>query len=121
MTATAIWALGQIGKHTPEHAKALALTNVFPKIIQVSNFYSNPLRASLFHPLKFPALIGCTATFMKIVYCTFKFHMQTSRACGLALQCIESHSSQLLRNATRTIHMRATKCVEVGGDTFENL
>ena len=26
-----------------------------------------------------------------------------------------------LRNATRAIHTRATKCVEVGGDTFENL
>ena len=51
----------------------------------------------------------------------FKFHAQTSRACGLALQCIESHSSKLLRNATRAIHTRATKCVEVGGDTFENL
>ena len=32
-----------------------------------------------------------------------------------------SHSLQLLRNATRAIHTRATKCVEVGGDTFENL
>ena len=50
-----------------------------------------------------------------------KFHAQTSRACGLALQCIESHSSQLLRNATRAIHTRETKCVEVGGDRFENL
>ncbi|KAJ9600980.1 hypothetical protein L9F63_000818 [Diploptera punctata] len=39
VVATVIWALGQIGKHTPEHAKALALANVFPKIIQL---YTKP-------------------------------------------------------------------------------
>ena len=34
---------------------------------------------------------------------------------------IINNSSDKLRNATHAIHMRATKCVEVGGVTFENL
>merc|ERR1712141_399661 len=31
--ATAAWALGQIGRHTPEHAKAVAVANVLPKLL----------------------------------------------------------------------------------------
>lgn len=34
LAATA-WALGQIGRHTPEHAKAVALANVLPKLLQI--------------------------------------------------------------------------------------
>ncbi|XP_001603009.1 sperm-associated antigen 6-like [Nasonia vitripennis] len=34
-----IWALGQIGKHSPEHAKAIADTNVFTCILAL---YTNP-------------------------------------------------------------------------------
>lgn len=34
--AITIWALGQIGKHSPEHAKAIADTNVFTCILAVS-------------------------------------------------------------------------------------
>jgi hypothetical protein len=30
-----IWALGQIGKHSSEHSKALAINNIFHKIIKV--------------------------------------------------------------------------------------
>jgi hypothetical protein len=37
--AAAAWSLGQIGRHSPEHAKALALNDVFSKLIQV---YSDP-------------------------------------------------------------------------------
>ncbi|XP_015607413.1 sperm-associated antigen 6 isoform X3 [Cephus cinctus] len=37
--AVIVWALGQIGKHTPEHAKALAVANIFPKLIEL---YTNP-------------------------------------------------------------------------------
>eukprot|EP01136_Pigoraptor_vietnamica_P023522 Opistho-1_new@75687 len=33
--AAAAWALGQIGRHSPEHAKAVAEVNVFPKLLQV--------------------------------------------------------------------------------------
>lgn len=33
--ASAAWALGQIGRHTPEHAKAVAQANVFPKLLEV--------------------------------------------------------------------------------------
>ena len=31
--AAAAWALGQIGRHTPEHAKAVAVGNVLPKLL----------------------------------------------------------------------------------------
>ncbi|CAF3372374.1 unnamed protein product [Rotaria sp. Silwood2] len=34
LAATA-WALGQIGRHTPEHAKAVAVANVLPKLLQL--------------------------------------------------------------------------------------
>ncbi|XP_046617131.1 sperm-associated antigen 6-like isoform X1 [Neodiprion virginianus] len=30
-----VWALGQIGKHTPEHAKALAVADVFRKLLEL--------------------------------------------------------------------------------------
>ncbi len=32
--AAAAWALGQIGRHTPEHAKAVAVANVLPKLLE---------------------------------------------------------------------------------------
>jgi hypothetical protein len=32
--AAAAWALGQIGRHTPEHSKAVAQANVFPRLLQ---------------------------------------------------------------------------------------
>ncbi len=32
--AAAAWSLGQIGRHTPEHAKAVALANVLPKLLE---------------------------------------------------------------------------------------
>ena len=31
--AATAWALGQIGRHTPEHAKAVAVANVLPKLL----------------------------------------------------------------------------------------
>ncbi|CAH2282277.1 sperm-associated antigen 6 isoform X1 [Pelobates cultripes] len=31
--AAAAWSLGQIGRHTPEHARAVAVANVFPKLL----------------------------------------------------------------------------------------
>lgn len=33
LKAAAAWSLGQIGRHTPEHAKAVALANVLPKLL----------------------------------------------------------------------------------------
>ncbi|KAK2575669.1 hypothetical protein KPH14_012063 [Odynerus spinipes] len=33
--AVTAWTLGQIGKHTPEHAKSVAITNVLPKLLEV--------------------------------------------------------------------------------------
>lgn len=33
--AITVWAVGQIGKHTSEHAKAVAVANILPKILQV--------------------------------------------------------------------------------------
>jgi HEAT repeat protein len=32
--AATAWALGQIGRHTPEHSKAVAQANVFPRLLQ---------------------------------------------------------------------------------------
>ena len=32
--AAAAWALGQIGRHTPEHAKAVAVANVLSNLLQ---------------------------------------------------------------------------------------
>jgi len=37
--AAAAWALGQIGRHTPEHAKSVAQANVLPRLLQL---YLNP-------------------------------------------------------------------------------
>lgn len=34
--AAAAWSLGQIGRHTPEHAKAVAEANVFPTLLRLS-------------------------------------------------------------------------------------
>ncbi len=34
LAATA-WALGQIGRHTPEHAKAIAQANVLPRLLEL--------------------------------------------------------------------------------------
>ena len=31
--AAVAWALGQIGRHTPEHAKAVAVANVLPRLL----------------------------------------------------------------------------------------
>jgi hypothetical protein len=31
--AATAWSLGQIGHHTPEHAKAVAVANVLPKLL----------------------------------------------------------------------------------------
>lgn len=33
--AIIVWALGQMGKHSPEHAQAIAETNIFKKLVQV--------------------------------------------------------------------------------------
>ena len=33
--AATSWSLGQIGRHTPEHAKAVAATNALPKLLEL--------------------------------------------------------------------------------------
>jgi hypothetical protein len=33
--AVTAWTLGQIGKHSPEHAKAVASANLFPRLVQL--------------------------------------------------------------------------------------
>ncbi|XP_053988923.1 sperm-associated antigen 6-like isoform X1 [Hylaeus volcanicus] len=37
MLAVTVWAIGQIGKHTPEHAKAVAVANILPKLLELYN------------------------------------------------------------------------------------
>merc|ERR1719220_1427718 len=34
LRAATVWSLGQIGSHTPEHAKALATVNVLPRLLE---------------------------------------------------------------------------------------
>jgi len=36
--AVTVWTIGQIGKHTPEHAKAVAVTNLLSKLLEVFNY-----------------------------------------------------------------------------------
>lgn len=38
--AVTVWAIGQIGKHTSEHAKAVAVANILPKLLQVCYRFS---------------------------------------------------------------------------------
>jgi 3-methyladenine DNA glycosylase AlkD len=35
LKAAIAWSLGQIGRHTPEHSKAIALANVLPKLLEI--------------------------------------------------------------------------------------
>ena len=32
--AATVWSLGQVGRHTPEHAKAVAFASVLPRILE---------------------------------------------------------------------------------------
>lgn len=36
--AVTVWAVGQIGKHTPEHAKAVAVANLLSKLLEVYSY-----------------------------------------------------------------------------------
>ncbi|XP_011643538.1 sperm-associated antigen 6-like [Pogonomyrmex barbatus] len=52
--AVTVWAIGQIGKHTSEHAKAVAVANILSKILEL---YNNPkssedLKAKCYTALK---------------------------------------------------------------------
>lgn len=33
--AATAWSIGQIGRHTPEHAKAVAIANLLPKLLEL--------------------------------------------------------------------------------------
>lgn len=33
--AATVWSIGQIGRHTPEHAKAVAMANLLPKLLEL--------------------------------------------------------------------------------------
>ena len=37
VTAVTVWAIGQIGKHTAQHSKAVAETMIFPKLLSVND------------------------------------------------------------------------------------
>lgn len=54
--AASAWALGQIGRHTPEHAKAVAVANVLPKLLQCY------LRADASEDLQ--TKVGCVEVFI---------------------------------------------------------
>ncbi|XP_011706534.1 PREDICTED: sperm-associated antigen 6-like [Wasmannia auropunctata] len=52
--AVTVWAIGQIGKHTPEHAKMVAVTNLLSKILELHNDpkSSDDLKAKCYTALK---------------------------------------------------------------------
>ena len=52
--AATAWALGQIGRHTPEHAKAVATANVLPILLQLflKNDGSDDLHEKVCAPYK---------------------------------------------------------------------
>ena len=33
--AATVWSIGQIGRHTPEHARAVAAANLLPKLLEL--------------------------------------------------------------------------------------
>lgn len=33
--AATVWSIGQIGQHTPDHAKAVAMANLLPKLLKL--------------------------------------------------------------------------------------
>lgn len=35
MKAATVWSIGQIGHHTPEHAKVVAMANILPKLLDL--------------------------------------------------------------------------------------
>ena len=37
MLAATSWSIGQVGRHTPEHAKAVATANILPRLLQLYN------------------------------------------------------------------------------------
>lgn len=39
LLAVTAWTLGQIGKHSPEHAQSVAAANIFPKLLEL---YQHP-------------------------------------------------------------------------------
>ena len=49
--AAAAWSLGQIGRHTPEHSKAVAQANVFPRLLQcyTRSGASEDLQTKVYH------------------------------------------------------------------------
>ncbi|ESO01338.1 hypothetical protein HELRODRAFT_81778, partial [Helobdella robusta] len=61
MLAAAAWSLGQIGRHTPEHAKAVAMANVLPRLLQlyITESYSEDLKIKAKNALK-SVITKCT-------------------------------------------------------------
>lgn len=60
--AATVWSVGQIGHHTPEHAKAVATANLLPKILELymnassSEDLQTKVRVSSEHPENQPFL-----------------------------------------------------------------
>lgn len=51
--AATAWALGQIGRHTPEHSKAIAQANVLPRLLELylASGSSEDLQSKVTHSL----------------------------------------------------------------------
>lgn len=47
LLSVAAWTVGQIGKHTPEHAQAVAAANILPKLVHCLIFSMTVLLISL--------------------------------------------------------------------------
>ena len=63
--AAAAWSLGQIGRHTPEHAKAVAQANVFPRLLEcyVRTGASEDLQTKVIVVLPFSLCLGFKAVY----------------------------------------------------------
>jgi len=70
--AASAWSLGQIGRHTPEHSKAVAQANVFPRLLQcyTRTGASEDLQTKVTTP---PTVACCPTVFVFVFVCCVQF------------------------------------------------
>lgn len=90
--AAAAWALGQIGRHTPEHAKAVAVSNVLPKLLQcyLRADASEDLQTKV---LKIYLIESCFLIFMQHL---FSYILKMVESFSYILHLYYPHHSQII-------------------------
>jgi 3-methyladenine DNA glycosylase AlkD len=95
--AAAAWSLGQVGKHTPDHAKMLAQANVFPLLIEVR------LRVCV-----------CARVCMRPKYvCACYLYYLNSRLSRTQVYNNENNSADLRTKAQRAVKAILQKCTHL--------